>query len=50
VVEDVHQIIQNLKTLVIALEDDRESDAGAARDEGGRGDGAAIEKTGAVAI
>ena len=40
-VEDVHQIIQNLKTLVLSLDaEPGRGDAGAARDEGGRGDGA----------
>jgi DNA-directed RNA polymerase subunit alpha len=51
VVEDVHQIIQNLKTLIIALEDDREEatlDLRATR--AGPVTAQAIELTGAVRI
>jgi DNA-directed RNA polymerase subunit alpha len=51
VVEDVHQIIQNLKTLVIGLEDDREDTTLELRvTKAGPATARAIELTGAVRI
>src|ERR1044072_7084269 len=51
VVEDVHQIIQNLKTLVIQLEDDKEDAVLELRaSKAGAVTAAAIEKPGSVRI
>jgi DNA-directed RNA polymerase subunit alpha len=51
VVEDVHQIIQNLKTLVIGLEDDREETTLELRaTKSGAVTARAIERSGAVRI